>query len=226
MSDAATILHDYLIDLRRISKTGQAVPETSYYGAMETLFNTVGQGLEQPVFCVLNPRNRGAGIPDGGLFLDTASEEVRVDRPGFGRQPERGVIEAKPTSQDIDALARSEQVRKYLAQYGQVLATNFYQFVLVTRAADGSARDIGQSTVSLSSNQTTAQATNTVAAGTLGTATAPTCAAGYTPVATNCESSSPQMPFVFASGGVCSARNNGAASADLRASVNCCRTAF
>ena len=74
--------------------------------------------------------------------------------------------------------------------------------------------------------QTTAQATNTVAAGTLGTATAPTCAAGYTPVATNCESSSPQMPFVFASGGVCSARNNGAASADLRASVNCCRTAF
>ncbi|MCB9449787.1 MAG: N-6 DNA methylase [Anaerolineaceae bacterium] len=139
MSDAATILHDYLTDLRRIRKTGQAVPETSYYGAMETLFNTVGQGLEQPVFCVLNPRNRGAGIPDGGLFLDVASEEVRVDRPGFGRQPERGVIEAKPTSQDIDELAQSEQVRKYLAQYGQVLATNFYQFVLVTRAADGSA---------------------------------------------------------------------------------------
>lgn len=47
MPDAATILRDYLDSLYRIRRTGQAVPETSYYGAMETLFNAIGQALGQ-----------------------------------------------------------------------------------------------------------------------------------------------------------------------------------
>ncbi len=140
MPDAVAILRDYLDNLYRIRRTGQAVPETSYYGAMETLFNTIGQALsQQRVFCVLNTRNRGAGIPDGGLFLDVDAEDVRLDRPGFGRQPERGVIEAKSTAANIETIANSDQVERYLQTYGQVLVTNFYQFMLVTRAADGSA---------------------------------------------------------------------------------------
>ena len=52
---------------------------------------------------------------------------------------------------------------------------------------------------------------------------APTCAAGYTETATQCESGSWQMPLVFVNGGVCSALNNGASSAPLRASRKCCR---
>lgn len=138
MPDAKTILRDYLNDILRIRGTGQAVPETSYYGAMEKLFNAIGQELEQPVFCVLNPKNRGAGIPDGGLFLDIDSDDVRLnDRTGFGRQPERGVVEAKSTGADIESIANGEQVEKYLNAYGQVLVTNFYQFQLVTRSATG-----------------------------------------------------------------------------------------
>lgn len=139
MPDASTILRDYLDNLYRIKRTGQAVPETSYYGAMETLFNAIGQTLgQQRIFCVLNTRNRGAGIPDGGLFLNIDAENVRLDHPGFGRQPERGVIEAKSTATNIKTIANSDQVSKYLQTYGQVLVTNFYQFMLVTRAADGS----------------------------------------------------------------------------------------
>lgn len=62
-----------------------------------------------------------------------------------------------------------------------------------------------------------------VAPGTNANAVAPTCAAGYTPTETNCETSSWLMPLVFASSGECSARNNDAASQNLRASRTCCR---
>ena len=69
----------------------------------------------------------------------------------------------------------------------------------------------------------TALTTMTVAAGATANSVAAACAAGYTETATQCESGSWQMPLVLVSGGVCSAQNNGAASAPLRASRKCCR---
>ena len=69
----------------------------------------------------------------------------------------------------------------------------------------------------------TANTVVTVAAGGQQNAIAPACAAGYTQTATNCESSTWQMPFVYFSGGTCSAQNNAASSASLRASRTCCR---
>lgn len=54
-------------------------------------------------------------------------------------------------------------------------------------------------------------------------AVAPACAAGYTQTATNCQSSTWQMPFVYFAGGTCSAQNNSASAAQLRASRTCCR---
>ena len=69
----------------------------------------------------------------------------------------------------------------------------------------------------------TADTVISVATGATANAVAPTCAAGYTQTATNCESSTWQMPFVFFSGGTCSAQNNSAGAANLRASRTCCR---
>ncbi len=69
----------------------------------------------------------------------------------------------------------------------------------------------------------TADTVVTVSAGATANAVAPACAAGYTQTATNCESSTWQMPFVFFSGGTCSAQNNASSSASLRASRTCCR---
>ncbi len=69
----------------------------------------------------------------------------------------------------------------------------------------------------------TADAVVSVAAGTGANAFAPACSAGFTQTATNCESSTWQMPFVFFSGGTCSAQNNSSSSATLRASRTCCR---
>lgn len=150
MPDAGTILRDYLNDIRRIRGTGQAVPETSYYGKMEALFTAIGDTLKPSVFCVLNVKNRGAGIPDGGLFAEN-QQNVRVEDKGFGQLPARGVIEAKSTSADVDVIARSPQVAKYLDEYGQVLVTNFYQFVLVTQDSLGNA--MFSDTFSLANNE-------------------------------------------------------------------------
>jgi hypothetical protein len=57
----------YFHELRDIHASG-AVPETSYYGPLATLLNSGGARLRPPVRCIIHPRNRGAGIPDGALF--------------------------------------------------------------------------------------------------------------------------------------------------------------
>ena len=69
----------------------------------------------------------------------------------------------------------------------------------------------------------TANADLVIAAGATGNAGAPACAAGYTQTATNCETTSWEMPIVYFQSGTCSARNNSASSATLRASRTCCR---
>jgi hypothetical protein len=69
----------------------------------------------------------------------------------------------------------------------------------------------------------TADTIVSVLAGATANASAPACTAGYTTTATNCEAASWDMPMVYSSGGTCSAKNNGGASADLRASRTCCR---
>ena len=69
----------------------------------------------------------------------------------------------------------------------------------------------------------TANTVVSVPAGGTQNAVAPACAAGYTQTATNCESQTWQMPFVYFKNGVCSAQNNSAGAAELRASRTCCR---
>jgi hypothetical protein len=63
-----------------------------------------------------------------------------------------------------------------------------------------------------------------VPAGETANVIAPACPSGYTQTATNCESSSWLVPFVFFKNGVCSARNNDTTPQDIRASRTCCKT--
>lgn len=39
-----------------------------HYGALERLLNEVGKTLEPKIPCIISLANRGAGLPDGGLF--------------------------------------------------------------------------------------------------------------------------------------------------------------
>ncbi len=133
---ALSALETYLRELRDIRATGAAAPETSYYGVLERLLNEVGAELSPKVRCVLNPANRGAGIPDGGLF--TAEQyQPATSAPLPGQMPARGVVEVKPTGQDAWLTADGTQVTGYWGLYRQVLVTNYRDFLLVAEDADG-----------------------------------------------------------------------------------------
>lgn len=62
------ILQSYLQALYATRSTGATVAETSFYDAPSTLLNQVGATLRPTVRCGLTGRNRGVGLPDGGLF--------------------------------------------------------------------------------------------------------------------------------------------------------------
>lgn len=129
----------YLRELHAIRASGSATPEESYYPALAELLNAVGAELEPPVRCILNPRNRGAGIPDGGLF--TAEQCDRLEgEPPSGLIPARGVVEVKPIADDTWLTAEGPQVTRYWERYGLVLVTNYRDFVLVGRDATGRPR--------------------------------------------------------------------------------------
>jgi len=123
-------LEEYLNRVSEIRRSGSAVKETSYYGTLETLLNSAGQSLKPRVRCIINIQNRGAGLPDGGFFTPNqfqrqSSELIK------GQLPERGCIEVKGTSEDVDQISETKQVKGYLQKYRQVLVTNLRDFLLV-----------------------------------------------------------------------------------------------
>ena len=137
----ADALEQYLRDLRDIHSSGAGVKETSYYGRLENLLNAVGAGLKPKVKAIIHLTNKGAGIPDGGLFTSDQFERGQSE-PQKGQPPARGAIEIKGTSEDLQKLAKSKQVSAYLAQYGTLLITNYRDFLVIARQADGAAKQL------------------------------------------------------------------------------------
>src|SRR5215210_3559586 len=130
-------LAKYLRDLYDIYRTGAPTPEPSYYGALEGLLNEIGKTLKPRVRYVPNLANRGAGIPDGGLFTSDQFERASVVEPVLHQFPERGVVEVKSASQDIYLTARSPQIAKYWQLYGLVMVTNYREFILIGKDPGG-----------------------------------------------------------------------------------------
>jgi hypothetical protein len=136
-----TALEDYLRSLSEDHRTGEAVAETAGYGALQTLLNSVGETLSPRVRTVINTKNRGAGIPDGGLFAADQFER-RESQPIPGQIPERGAIEVKGPNAEVRKVAASDQVARYLTLYGQVLVTNYREFLLVERGSAGQVAEV------------------------------------------------------------------------------------
>ncbi len=130
-------LENYLKELYEIRSSGEATHETSYYTPLNNLLDHVGKQLKPPIRCILNLRNRGAGHPDGGLFTRDQFQKPKDQEPLPGQKPSRGAIEVKPTGDDAWVTADSDQATKYWKEYGQILVTNYRDFVLVGRDSEG-----------------------------------------------------------------------------------------
>ncbi|HUU32230.1 MAG TPA: type ISP restriction/modification enzyme, partial [Phycisphaerae bacterium] len=120
-----------------IRSTGAAVAETSFYPALSNLFNEIGKTLKPKVRCVMPIADRGAGLPDGGFFSADQFQKASDTKPKAGQFPARGVVEVKGPAQDVRTIARSKQVKRYGAEYGLVLVTNYRDFLLVGRDVQG-----------------------------------------------------------------------------------------
>lgn len=131
-----TPLTRYLNRMSEINRSGAGVKETSYYGTLEFLFNEIGKELKPKVTCILTLKDQGAGLPDGGLFTPSQFQAKSHDLIP-GQPPERGCVEVKGAGDDIDKVAETEQVKGYLRQYGQVLVTNYHDFLLLIRDENG-----------------------------------------------------------------------------------------
>jgi hypothetical protein len=130
------VVEQYLADMGAIRATQAGTGETSYYPAFSTLLNALGQSLSPKVRCVMQLHNKGAGMPDGGLFTADqlrvkALKEQSDKNPLSILSPSRGVIELKAPDHDLRKLAESEQVRRYWEQYRLVLISNYRAFALI-----------------------------------------------------------------------------------------------
>lgn len=136
------LIERYLTDMGEVRGTRSNVPETSFYPALERLLSDVGKNLSPKVRCIINLANRGAGLPDGGLFSadqfrrKTRAEDAK-ENPFLDQNPSRGVIEAKPPAEDVRLVAKTEQVERYWKRYGMVLVTNFRAFALIGKGPRG-----------------------------------------------------------------------------------------
>jgi len=119
----------YILELRDIRASGAGVKETSYYNALANLLNTIGSTLQPKVRCVMQLRNQGAGMPDGGLFTAKQFQKRSGEIPSEPQNPERGVIEIKGTGDDAWLVVNTPQVSKYWDKYRQVLVSNYRDFV-------------------------------------------------------------------------------------------------
>ncbi|HEU0011332.1 MAG TPA: N-6 DNA methylase, partial [Verrucomicrobiae bacterium] len=131
-------LENYLEELSAIRSSGAADPETSGYGALSKLLDAAGHTLKPKVRCFISLKNRGAGKPDGGLFTPDQLKNIDEAQPLLGiPQPSRGVIEVKGAKDELADIVGTKQVLEYLEHYGQLLLTNYRDFLLLKRGKAG-----------------------------------------------------------------------------------------
>lgn len=132
----------YLAKLAEIRASGHATDETSYYPAIEALLAEIGKRLKPRVSPVLQLKNRGAGLPDGGLFTQDQLKRNTVPDDFAVQPPNRGVIEVKGPGEGLTQTVQSEQVKRYARAYGQVLLTNYREFRVVIAGEAGKPRTL------------------------------------------------------------------------------------
>ena len=124
MNEYKQAVRDYLKAIAAVRSVG--TPELSHYTALDNLFDAVGAQLKPRVRAVVHHQETGRKQPDLGLFSQNA-----------GESPDRGVVEVKGITADLDELIDSEQVKDYWTEHQLVLATNLRQFALIGQDSAG-----------------------------------------------------------------------------------------
>jgi len=98
--------------------------------------NEIGKKLTPKVRCVIQLQNKGAGMPDGGMFTadpfkSKATKQEAEANPLKNIHPSRGVIKVKSRAEDMAGIIVSEQIARYWDHYGLVLVTNYRAFTLI-----------------------------------------------------------------------------------------------
>ncbi|MBC8402693.1 MAG: N-6 DNA methylase [Candidatus Marinimicrobia bacterium] len=111
------MLNEYLKNLTEVTKHGDG-REESYYSALEKLlYNFSESQLKRKIHVTTLPKKTDAGNPDFRIW--------------DGRMHVTGYIEAKaPTTQNLSAIAATEQLQRYISTFPNVILTNFLEFRL------------------------------------------------------------------------------------------------
>ncbi len=111
------MLKSYFKKIFEINKTGDA-REESYYSALEDLLKTYGDSIEKKKFHITTlPKKTEAGNPDFRIW--------------DGKQHIVGYIEAKaPTIEYLDQIETTDQLKRYLHIFPNLILTNFFEFRL------------------------------------------------------------------------------------------------
>lgn len=133
MPQATHPLVSYANAVRRIHQTNLGTAETSYYPALNTLFQALGDEATPK----LMPLSQ---LSDKSVEDNTYPDFGILERHSFALVLP---VEVKPASVKIEAVAASTQARDYAKTYGGglCLVTNLWQFSLVRLDSDGNAHE-------------------------------------------------------------------------------------
>lgn len=110
------MLTSYFKRIFEITKRGDA-REESYYSALEELINNFTESTNRKhIHITTLPKKTEAGNPDFRIW--------------DGKQSIAGYIEAKRPEEDLDFIERTEQLKRYLHTFPNLILTNFFEFRL------------------------------------------------------------------------------------------------
>ncbi|MBR0344913.1 MAG: hypothetical protein IJI03_06595 [Rudaea sp.] len=165
------------------------------------------------------------GIGGAGSFAAVAINFVAITPSASGFLTAYPYGTTRPVASTLNYTAGAVVANLGIIKLDQGAAANeltIYSYAQTHVVADVTGYFVNPQATALQCSDT-ANTVVTIAAGSTADSAAPACPAGYTQTATNCESSSWDMPLVYSHNGSCSAKNNGASPASLRASRTCCR---
>lgn len=111
-----SILKNYLEDLFKTAKLGDA-REESYYSDLKNLLISFARSQNKNFSITVLPKKTEAGNPDFRIW--------------DGKGKIVGYIEAKdPKTENLDFVEESEQLKRYLTTFPNVILTNFFEFRL------------------------------------------------------------------------------------------------